>query len=150
MRRILIFIWLSTFWAVSAESQRTVKAPTRSLYKPKFLEKELAISNSRPESQNSRRPAASSSMPLARPWYAKSSRGVNFCCETTSNIFFHCSVLILSLNIFPGCFCHPQHLIACCVQPYLTQFALLESQVQLLPSLIEFYKQIPFSTSSFV
>ena len=42
----MTFTWVNAVAAISEFSATTVNAPTRSLYKPKFLEKELATKSS--------------------------------------------------------------------------------------------------------
>ena len=57
-----------TLAAVSASADTTVNTPTRSLYKPKFFENELAINISLLYLAIVRTPKASSSIPLPKPW----------------------------------------------------------------------------------
>jgi hypothetical protein len=44
------------------------RAPTRSPYSEKLLEKELDTKNDRPEAENRLTATASGSMPSAKPW----------------------------------------------------------------------------------
>ena len=62
------FTWLCTVSAPALSLATTVSAPTRSQYRPKFLENELQTISSAPGRANARRPTASSSMPSAKPW----------------------------------------------------------------------------------
>jgi len=68
LARMQAFTWLCTVAASALSLPTTVSAPTRSQYSPKFLENELHTNNSAPGLANARKPAASSSMPSAKPW----------------------------------------------------------------------------------
>ena len=61
------FTWLCTVSAAALSLATTVSAPTRSQYRPKFFENELQTISSAPGRQNASKPAASSSMPSAKP-----------------------------------------------------------------------------------
>jgi hypothetical protein len=64
---MVFLIWLKLFVAAFSSSATTVTAPIRSLYRPKFLENELAINSSGKMAATARSPCASSSIPAPKP-----------------------------------------------------------------------------------
>ena len=78
--------------AVSLSSQTMLIAPTRSLYKPRFLEYDWQTMISSPCSAKKRGAQASSSrLPVANPWYATSKKGMWLLALQSSAISAHCS-----------------------------------------------------------
>merc|ERR1740117_922565 len=94
LARTRILSWLATAWALLASLEHTCTHPVRSLYRPRFLEKDWQMRNGMFSDAKWRMDALSNAgSPDAKPWYAESKMQNSLPALQMSAICFHCSRL---------------------------------------------------------